>query len=262
MQLLSRFRTLVLSHSAVLLAASPLFAVGSATLRGSPASMERQHEVAEAQEYSFLRTPAEVREFVEDGRLVEVAGNADYQVSRGVSYPYARPELVVFVERLAERYRAGCGEPLVVTSLTRPLSSQPRNAHPLSVHPAGMAIDFRISQVAACREWLEETLLSLERDELLDVTRERNPPHYHVAVFPAAYMAYVARQDSAAAALAARTAPPPDSSVAAEDPGAATRRSHGWDSDGLARFTLVVALSVALVFTLARADSGRRHIGF
>ena len=258
--MLSHFRTLVLSHSALLLVASPLLAAGSATLRGSPASMERQHEVAEAQEYSFLRTPADVREFVDDGRLVEIVGNADYQVSRGVSYPYARPELAVFVERLAEEYRAGCGEQLVVTSLTRPLSTQPRNAHRLSVHPAGMAIDFRISQVPACRELLERTLLSLERDELLDVTRERNPPHYHVAVFPAAYLAYVARQDSAAAALAARTAPAPTPQV--QEAPSTTERSHRWDSDGLARFTLVVALSVAFVLTLARADGARRPMGF
>jgi hypothetical protein len=260
MRLLSHFRTLVLSHSALLLAASPLLAAGSATLRGSPASMERQHGIAEAQEYSFLRTPAEVREFVDGGRLVEIAGNADYQVSGGVSYPFARPELAVFVERLAREYRSGCGEQLVVTSLTRPLSSQPRNAHRLSVHPAGMAIDFRISREPGCRALLEETLLSFERDELLDVTRERNPPHYHVAVFPAAYMAYVARQDSAAAALAVRTAPAPAREV--EDAPAAPQRPRRWDSDGLARFSLVAVLSLALVLTLARADAGRRHMGF
>src|SRR5690606_4402484 len=84
-------------------------------------------------------------------------------------------------------------EKLVVTSLTRPASSQPRNSHALSVHPTGMAVDLRISQRAASREWLENTLLSLEADGLLDVTRERNPPHYHVALFPEAYMAHVER---------------------------------------------------------------------
>ena len=28
-------------------------------------------------------------------------------------------------------------------------------------------------------------------EELLDVTRERNPPHYHVALFPDRYLAYI-----------------------------------------------------------------------
>ncbi|HYW06042.1 MAG TPA: hypothetical protein VE913_03745, partial [Longimicrobium sp.] len=76
----------------------------------------------------------------------------------------------------------------------------PGNAHTLSVHPAGMAVDFRVSRNAECRTWLEGTLLGLERAGVLDVTRERMPPHYHVAVFPDAYSAYVERQDAAARA--------------------------------------------------------------
>ena len=255
--MLSYFRALVLPLS-LALAASPVAAAGSAELRGSPASMERQHAVAQELDYSFLRTPGEVREFVGEGRLVRIEGNEDYEVSKGVSYPYARPELRTFVERLGAQYREACGERLVVTSLTRPLSSQPVNAHPLSVHPAGMAADFRISPAATCREWLEQALLSLERDELLDVTRERNPPHYHVAVFPVAYMEYVARQEKAAAATAEETVPRP-TEQAHEEP---AQDSGGWDSDGLARFALVVALSLALMFTLGRPQGGGRRVGF
>ena len=40
---------------------------------------------------------------------------------------YARPEVVLFLERLGKQYREACGEPLVVTSLTRPKSSQPHS---------------------------------------------------------------------------------------------------------------------------------------
>jgi hypothetical protein len=36
-------------------------------------------------------------------------------------------------------------------------------------------------------------LLSLEDKVVLDVTRERNPAHYHVAVFPRQYERYVAK---------------------------------------------------------------------
>ncbi len=54
-----------------------------------------------------------------------------------------------------------------------------------------MAVDFRISNNAKARAWLEGVLLNLEGKGLLDVTRERRPPHYHVALFPDAYRTYV-----------------------------------------------------------------------
>lgn len=200
----------------MILAAPTAAAATTPTLRGSPGSMTLQNEIAQRNDYTFLRSADEVQRFAEEGWLVPVQGNEDYALGR-VSYPYARPELRTFIERLAAQYRAGCGERLVVTSLTRPLAEQPSNSHPLSVHPAGMAVDLRVSQRAACRRWLEGALLGLEARGLLDVTREYRPPHYHVAVFPDAYGAYAAeriaeeqveqaRQDSVAAAREARVA--------------------------------------------------------
>ena len=177
-------------------------------LGGSPASMRHQHGVAVEEDYSFLRTGAQVRALAEDGKLVPVASDADFALS-GVSYPYARPEVLTFLRRLASQYRAATGERLVVTSLVRPRAEQPSNASPLSVHPAGMAVDLRVPAAAASRKWLEAALLSLESEGVLDVTRERRPPHYHVAVFPAPYMAYVKQRvaaDSVRAAEAAKVA--------------------------------------------------------
>lgn len=205
-------RTLSVTLTLALAAALPARGDVGVSLRGSRASMERQNEVARESAYTFLRTPAQVREFVEKGRLVRLEGNRDYQVARGVSFPYGRPELATFVERLGAQYREGCGERMVVTSVTRPRSLQPSNAHDLSVHPAGMAADLRIPRDGACRRWLEGALLSLERKGLLDVTRERNPPHYHVAVFPDAYRAHVERL---AAAEQAREAAPAHSETPA-----------------------------------------------
>lgn len=219
-------------------------------LRGSPESMVRQNEVARENDYTFLRTPSQVREFVEEGRLVPIDGNADYRVSSGVDYPFARPELRTFLERLAAQYRAGCGEQLVVTSLTRPLSRQPGNAHPLSVHPAGMAVDLRVSQEPGCRQWLEATLLSLEGNDLIDVTRERRPPHYHIAVFADAYMAHVARLEVAEQTVPAATvaAGPTVSGSGRAD------RPQRPASDDRTRFGLAVLLSLALMFALSRGQ--------
>jgi LysM repeat protein len=135
----------------------------------------------------------------------------------GVSHPVARPAVRVFVERLAAQYRAACGEKLVVTSLTRPVLEQPRNASDLSVHPAGMAVDLRVSRDRGCVRWLEKTLLSLEKQGVLDVTRERRPPHYHVALFPDPYTRYVATLTGRpAATLAAATRPAPAKAAPAQ----------------------------------------------
>lgn len=190
-----------------LLLAAPASALGGATLKGSSSSMVRQNRVAKANDYSFLRSAAQVDRFVEEGYLVSIESTGSLEVSSGVSYPVARPQMKIFLERLGNQYRESCGEPLVVTSLVRPTAEQPRNSHPLSVHPAGMAADLRVSTRRECRAWLESTLLSLEARELLDVTRERHPPHYHIALFPDRYLAYIQpmlARDSALAAERAR----------------------------------------------------------
>jgi hypothetical protein len=161
------------------------------TLSGSPASVARQYRVAQEHDFTFLRTTRQVQEYVARGHLVRVPGNANYMLA-SVSHPYARPEVKLFVERLSEQYRAACGQRLVVTSLTRPLNGQPANASSRSVHPTGMAMDLRVPQQARCRSWLESTLLSLERRGVIEAVRERNPPHYHVSVFPRQYTRYVA----------------------------------------------------------------------
>lgn len=195
-----------------LLALATLAAVPSdlaaQTLKGSPDSMIRQNAEAKSLDFTFLRTPRQVRAFAREGVLVRVSANDDLALA-GVSYPYTRPEVKLFVERLAARYHEACGERLVVTSLTRPLTRQPRNAHKLSVHPAGMAVDLRRSRRAACRAWLEQTLLDLEDQGVLDATRETRPPHYHVAVFPREYEAFVdAGEDDVGDVAAADTTPP------------------------------------------------------
>ena len=175
---------------------------GASDLGGSLTSMTRQHRVAMNEAYDFLRTAREISRLAEAGELVAVEGNADYVVSPQVVHRYARPEVQRFIERLAAGYHQATGERLVVTSLVRPESEQPVNAHRLSVHPAGMAVDLRVSSKARSRAWLERTLLGLEKSGVLDVTREYRPPHYHVAVFPAAYTAYADRRDSVDAAKA------------------------------------------------------------
>lgn len=166
------------------------------TLRGSASSMEQQHEIAVDEDLTFSRKASQVESLVDSGTLVEIKPNENFSLS-GVSFPYARPEVLLFVERLSKQFYIDNGEKLVVTSLTRPTELQPKNAHKLSVHPAGMAIDFRVPSTAKERAWLERALLGLENAGVLDVTREKHPPHYHVAVFPVEYLAYAEKKEAA-----------------------------------------------------------------
>ena len=178
--------------------ATPLAAKVPVSLRGSSSSMERQHELALGLELPFVRTPDDVAELAGTGTLTRLVGNANLEVADFVSYPHVHPALGLFLNRLAADYRAATGEKLVVTSLTRPVSQQPRNAHRLSVHPTGTAVDLRVSRRAESRAWLERTLLELEERGLLDVTREKSPPHYHVALFIQPYQAHLSAELGAA----------------------------------------------------------------
>jgi hypothetical protein len=253
------------------LATSVASRAGAAELRGSRSSMEHQHGIAVGLDYGFIATPSQVKQYVAKGQLEAVRGNTDYQLS-GVSFPYARPEVRMFVERLGAQYHEETGDPLVVTSLTRPTTLQPSNASALSVHPAGMAVDLRIPTNAKDRAWLERTLLELEAEGVLDVTREEHPPHFHVAVFPDAYRAHVARLDSialaaeeaAAAAAAAALAPPVVAApVAVAAPAAAqapASESRAAGSSSLVRLLIVLAPFGFVAAAVAAAVARRRDV--
>jgi hypothetical protein len=184
-------RNAALSLLALAACAAP--AAQGQSLLGSHDSLLKQNEEAREHDFTYLRTTSDVREYAQEGFLVRLPGNSDYELAADeVSFPYARPEVKTFIERLSDQYHGACGERLVVTSLTRPITRQPPNASVISVHPTGMAVDLRRSDSAGCRQWLETVLLDLENKGVLEATREQYPPHYHVAVFPNPYSQYLA----------------------------------------------------------------------
>ena len=221
-------------------------------LFGSRDSMERQHEVAVDLDYDFARTASDVAEVVASGVLEEVMPNADFAMS-GVSFPYAKPVVRDFVERLAAEYHFATGQVLVVTSLTRPLSEQPANASPLSVHPAGMAVDLRIPSSRRAQAWLSQRLLDLETLGVLDVTLERTPPHLHVAVYPAPFEAYAQGQDSLVAQRNAQRAVRVVATAVPAPVAATTHASAGW---------LFPALTAGMLLSLVAAFSRKSSRAF
>ena len=94
-----------------------------------------------------------------------------------------------------------------------------------------MALDLRRPQ-GSCRDWLERTLLSLEGQAVLEATAERSPPHYHVAVFPGQYLAYV---DRLAGGGAGGARPPSRYTVRQGDTFWAIARRHGTSARALMR---------------------------
>ena len=128
----------------------------------------------------FLTTSKSVYESVRDRELVLLPITMDMTLHL-VRYPFVLPKTRDFVNAFAKKYREACGERLIVTSAARPRGEQPRNASPKSVHPTGMAIDFRRPS-GSCLEFMRDELVLLERQGVLEATEERHPVHFHVAV--------------------------------------------------------------------------------
>ena len=135
--------------------------------------------------YPFYLTPTNVDQAVAQGRLVALTGDSTYELTRGVGFSFATREAKQFVSLFAPQYLAACGMPLTVTSAARPLSRQPRNANPHSVHPTGIAVDIRRPPPGPCLQWVRGALAELEADGLIEATEEHHPVHLHVAVLAA-----------------------------------------------------------------------------
>jgi LysM repeat protein len=153
---------------------------GAQSLRGSQASVQRMYTRAVLNDLDFYKTSKGIYQSVRDGELVMIGITMDMTLEK-VRYPFVLPRTRDVLNVFASRYRAACGERLVVTSAARPRTEQPRNASPRSVHPTGMAIDFRKPQ-GKCLEYMRAELVRLERQGVLEATEERHPVHFHVAV--------------------------------------------------------------------------------
>ena len=160
-----------------------LFLAGPAaaqSLRGSHASVEKMYTRAVMNDLQFLQTSKSVYESVRDGELVLLPITMDMTLEK-VTYPFVLPRTKMMVDIFAKKYHEACGERLVVTSAARPRDKQPRNASPQSVHPTGMAVDFR-KPSGNCLTFLRGELIALEKLGIVEATEERHPVHFHVAV--------------------------------------------------------------------------------
>jgi hypothetical protein len=203
-------RTLI----AALLLAAPVGLAGAQSLHGSKSSVDRMYARAVRNDLDFFRTPKGIYDAVLDSEFVMI-GITDDMTLEDVAYPFVLPQTKEFLYAFAKRYHDSCGERLVVTSAIRPSTEQPRNASPKSVHPTGMAVDFR-KPAAACLTFLRAELLRMERQGLIEATEEKHPVHFHVALLrtgPSAVIAATANGDvTTPGAPEPKSSPPPVSS--------------------------------------------------
>ena len=151
-------------------------------LHGSKQSVEKMYEFAMSRHMPFYLTPVNVDDAIAKGRLVALTGDSTYELTRGVGFAYSTREARQFVLAFAPQYLAACGVPLTVTSAARPMSNQPHNANPHSVHPTGIAVDIRRPAAGPCLTWVRGALATLEERGVVEATEEHHPVHLHVAV--------------------------------------------------------------------------------
>jgi uncharacterized protein (DUF2249 family) len=177
-------------------------------LHGSKASVERMYDFAVSHRYPFYLTPTNLDTAIAHGKLVALTGDSTYELTRGVGFSYATREAKQFVTLFAPQYLAACGAPLTVTSAARPMSRQPHNANPHSVHPTGIAVDIRRPPPGPCLTWVRGALAELETKGILEATEEHHPVHLHIAVLQAPGARF-ALPDLTHGVVVARVATPP-----------------------------------------------------
>jgi hypothetical protein len=168
-------------RTALALAALSSTVASAQTLKGSKESVDLMYTTAHTRDLQFMRTPDDIYEAAREGVFRLISMTEDLEVDK-TGWPFVLPNTLRFADSLATQYHSACGERLVVTSGARPLDKQPRNASPKSVHPTGMAVDFRKPRTPACLNWLRSSLVDLESRGVIEATEERHPAHFHVAV--------------------------------------------------------------------------------
>jgi len=155
-----RFTSLIpisLCAASLVTAATP---ASAQSLRGSESSVSLMYRSAVRGGLDFYETSSQVKRAVLRGELVALRSNGNYHVAN-VRTPYVRPQTRAFVANLAADYRGACGQPMVVTSATRPMSRKLVNSSSQSVHPTGIAVDLRRPS-GHCLTWLRRTLLAAQ----------------------------------------------------------------------------------------------------
>lgn len=166
-------------------------------LRGSPASLERQNRMADADGLTRIKNNDGLRRFVNKGLLIPLSGRTGtYELDGNLAAEraYVRPWTRGFVEAFARSYSERFGGPIKITSAVRPVDYQVslRRTNPNaarsdgprpSVHPTGAAVDIsKVGMSDAGKTWMRRRLAELECRGAIDATEEHYQRAFHVMV--------------------------------------------------------------------------------
>ena len=176
----------------LVLCASTLGAVQKkATLKGSPASQERQNTQGEAEELSRL-SDTDLEHSTKNELLVPIPENNTIRVDPRLEkrFRYIRPWTEKFLLDLGKAFYGRFKKPVQINSAVRTLEHQRRlrrrnpNAAKTSSHLFGSTVDIaKISMRNTERAWMRAYLLRLEREDFVEATEEHRQAVFHVMVF-------------------------------------------------------------------------------
>lgn len=187
------------------------------SLKGSTESLDRQNLEAELEHLTKIENAGQLEKFIKAGLLVRLPENSHISVDPYLPEyrRYCRPWTAKFLQDLGNEHakKFPNGHALMITSAVRPENVQRnlhnRNASPRSVHPTGSTVDMTYGPIykkdkdgkkiykhgkpqvwylgmsEAEQKWMNTKLLQLERQNLVEATKEHMQPCYHVMVFKA-----------------------------------------------------------------------------
>lgn len=177
-----------------------LFAV-CASLSGAVGGVRSERRAARHFGLERLATERALRAAIARGDLVRVPDvGANFFLDPGLAagepdpslYRHARPNVLRFIERLADQYRHRFNKLLQVNSLVRTAAYhralRRRNGNAtrgVSSHEYGTTVDIsKLALSARGASWIRTVLLSLERRGLILATEEHAQAVFHVMVLP------------------------------------------------------------------------------
>jgi len=177
-----------------------------ASLRGGVSSMKRQNRNANRHELARLRDLDDLKRSVTEGRLVSVSDTDAYRIDAYLGYldadnaawyRHARPWTKRFLDTELGAGHLATGERFTITSLVRTKVYERRltksGANTISgrawwkqsSHLTGAAVDISHKEMSReAKRWLERRLLQLERQGVIEATKEHRSRCYHIMVFP------------------------------------------------------------------------------
>lgn len=167
------------------------------TLKGSPASLQKQNQEADRIGLTRIADDDELQLLKDHGLLIKIPKTTGIKIDRRLEerFHVVRPWTAKFLSDMGMEFKKRFKANLQVNSATRTavhqenLAKRNKNAAPVtgetrSAHLTGAAIDLAKKPLTRKqRQWLRIELAALEKEGLIEATEERYQAVFHIMVF-------------------------------------------------------------------------------